>query len=218
MTSRLRMSTRATRVRSDLGNALRLALVLSPVLSVTITACTQRTYERDAKEIALRYAFRYTGECSAWLTSNVTGYKYCSSPAVMLDIAVEESSGGDDSGWSPGSVTEGATDLDGLRAQGEIVYTQVCAACHQASGEGMAGAFPPLAGAGEFYGDPQNQANIIVNGLQGEIVVKGETYNGAMPPQGNLTDYEIASVATFVRTSWGNDDGIVMPSDVAAVR
>ena len=55
-------------------------------------------------------------------------------------------------------------------------------------------------------------------GISSEIVVNGATYNGAMPPQGNLTDYEIAAAATYERTSWGNDDGIVLPADVAAVR
>ena len=190
---------------------------MAPVLAVTVTACTQRTYERDYPEIAERYDFRFTGECSSWLTSNVTGYKYCSSPPIT--VAIELSDGAaDPSGWSPGSVTEGETALESLRAQGEVVYTQGCAACHQASGEGMPGAFPPLVGAGSFYGDAQNHAGIIVNGLQGEIVVKGETYNGAMPSQGNLSDYEIASVATYERTSWGNADGSVMPADVAAVR
>ena len=103
-------------------------------------------------------------------------------------------------------------------ARGEVVYGQVCAACHQGTGLGVAGAFPPLAGAGEYYGDPQNHARIIVHGLQGEIVVLGTTYNGAMPPQGSLSDYDIAAVATYERHSWGNNDGIVLPDDVKAVR
>jgi len=57
-----------------------------------------------------------------------------------------------------------------------------------------------------------------VHGLQGEIVVLGTTYNSAMPPQGTLSDYDIAAVATYERHSWGNNDGIVLPADVAAVR
>ena len=91
-------------------------------------------------------------------------------------------------------------------------------ACHQADGKGLPGSFPPLAGAGEYYGDPQNHARIIVHGLQGEIEVLGVKYNGAMPAQGNLSDYDIAAVATYVRNAWGNDDGIVTPEDVQAVR
>jgi mono/diheme cytochrome c family protein len=102
---------------------------------------------------------------------------------------------------------------------GKEVYTRVCAACHQASGDGLAGVFPPLAGAGGYYGDAQNMAKIIVHGLNGEIVVKGQTYNGVMPAQGVLlSDEEIAAVATFVRTNFGNDDGPVTVADVAAVR
>jgi mono/diheme cytochrome c family protein len=62
-------------------------------------------------------------------------------------------------------------------------------------------------------------ANIIVHGLAGEIVVQGKTYNGAMPAQGALlSDYEIAAAATYVRGSWGNDDGMVLPDVVKAAR
>jgi mono/diheme cytochrome c family protein len=82
----------------------------------------------------------------------------------------------------------------------------------------VAGAFPPLAGSGGYYGSPENHARIIVHGLQGSIVVQGVTYNGAMPAQGQLSDYDIAAVATYERSSWGNNDGIVMPEDVARVR
>jgi mono/diheme cytochrome c family protein len=83
----------------------------------------------------------------------------------------------------------------------------------------MAGQFPPLAGSGDYYGDAQNHAKIIVHGLQGLIVVQGQEYNGVMAEHGSkLTDYDIAAVATYERNSWGNADGIVVPADVAAVR
>ena len=48
--------------------------------------------------------------------------------------------------------------------------------------------------------------------------MQGVAYNGAMPPQGALSDYDIAAVATYERHSWGNNDGIVLPDDVKAVR
>jgi mono/diheme cytochrome c family protein len=108
---------------------------------------------------------------------------------------------------------------EALMVRGEEVYGQICVACHQANGEGVSGAFPPLAGAGEFYGSGENQAYIIINGLSGEIEVKGQKYNGAMPAQGNvLSDYAIAAVSTYVRNSWGNADGMVSEEDVSAAR
>src|SRR5690606_8168522 len=56
-----------------------------------------------------------------------------------------------------------------LMTKGQEVYANTCAACHMAEGQGIPGAFPPLAGAGEFYGDAQNHARIIVHGLSGPI-------------------------------------------------
>jgi nitrite reductase (NO-forming) len=110
-------------------------------------------------------------------------------------------------------------DLVHLNGNGERIYNQICIACHQADGMGLPGSFPPLSGAGEYYGDATNMAGIIINGLSGEITVLGQPYNGVMPPQGAvLTDYEIAAVTTYVRTHFGNDDGMVTPDDVAAAR
>lgn len=172
---------------------------------------------KDPTAVAHRYAFRHDGTCSSWLVSHRTGYQYCASPKVDLPLQgdVVEPSG------TAEEVDESTlpTDKDSLVAAGETVYGNVCAACHQAEGQGLAPTFPPLAGSGEFYGDAQNMARIIVHGLNGPITVQGVDYNGAMPPQGAaLSDYKIAAVATYVRNSWGNDDGVVLPSDVAAVR
>ncbi|MBX2799815.1 MAG: cytochrome c [Myxococcales bacterium] len=186
------------------------ALLLLPVAS----GCPQRPYELDESEISDRYAHKMADEtCTSWLRSHKTGFLYCASPAV--DVPVDIYNG------PVGMVKEPeptATDLDSLMAHGEGVYSAVCVACHQADGQGTPGAFPPLAGSGEYYGDAQSHARIIVHGLQGEITVQGVAWNGVMPPQGNLSNYDIAAVATYERHSWGNDDGIVLPEDVAAVR
>lgn len=175
-------------------------------------------YGRDVPEVGDRYTFKYRGQCSSWLYSQSTGHTYCASPPfdVALDLPPIQAGG---AGGTAEAVDETKVDKASLMAHGEKKYNAVCAACHQANGEGLAGSFPPLAGAGEFYGDPQNHARIIVHGLSGPITVKGQAYNSAMPPQGGtLSDYDIAAIATFERHSWGNDDGIVLPADVAAVR
>jgi mono/diheme cytochrome c family protein len=182
-------------------------LALLPLAS----GCFARSMSRDVDQVQQRYPHIYKqDQCSSWLRSYKTGHKYCASP--YFAVAVEAPAA------AAPKVDETKTDKASLVARGEVVYGQVCAACHQANGQGVPGAFPPLAGAGDYYGDPQNHARIIVHGLQGEIVVNGVTYNGAMPPQGSLSDYDIAAVATYERFSWGNSDGIVMPDDVKAVR
>ena len=175
-----------------------------------LSACSMRSYEHDPDQINARYALEYGGECSSWLTSPRTGYKYCASPAFHVEPPMPVQ--------MPVAKVDGPTDQASLMANGEKVYNQVCAACHQANGQGTPGTFPPLAGAGEFYGDPKHHAGIIIKGLSGEITVLGAKYNGVMPPQGSLSDYDIASVATYERNSWGNNDGVVLPADVKAAR
>jgi len=96
-----------------------------------------------------------------------------------------------------------------LAASGEQVYMQ-CAGCHQATGTGVTGAFPPLAGelprlaaAGEV--GRLFPVKVLLFGLQGPIKAQGKAYNGAMPSFGWLSDADIAAVLNYVFTNWGND-------------
>lgn len=90
-------------------------------------------------------------------------------------------------------------------AEGQRVYTRVCQACHQNDGQGVTGVFPTLAGAEWVVDEPDNTVKIILNGLRGELVRDDATYNGVMPAFDNLSDREIASVVSYIRTSFGND-------------
>ncbi|HVK86533.1 MAG TPA: copper-containing nitrite reductase [Kofleriaceae bacterium] len=102
---------------------------------------------------------------------------------------------------------------------GKATFGRMCAGCHQSEGQGMPGAFPPLAKSDYLASTPKDTLiGHLVNGLQGPIVVNGTTYDSVMPPMGFLTDDEVASVLTFVRSSWGNTLDGVKPADVAAVR
>lgn len=98
------------------------------------------------------------------------------------------------------------------------LYVANCQACHQAEGQGMAGAFPPLAGSSWVTEDPETPIRILLRGLQGPIEVNGETFNGVMPAQGHLSDEQIANVLTHVRSSFGNEAGPVEPALVATIR
>ena len=66
-------------------------------------------------------------------------------------------------------------------AAGRQVFTKNCQACHQATGRGLPGAFPPLVGSEWAVGSPEVLARILLNGFQGPVTVAGGTYNGAMP-------------------------------------
>jgi nitrite reductase (NO-forming) len=96
---------------------------------------------------------------------------------------------------------------------GKSVYMQTCFACHQAEGQGIPGAFPPLAQSNYLNENIDKSIDAVVNGLEGEITVNGEKYNNAMPAQ-NLSDEEIANVLTFVYNSWGNSKKEVKAEDV----
>lgn len=190
---------------------LSLALCL-PVGAALLGGCGLSLHGTDPYQIVERYDLAFGGDCTSWLTSPRSGKVYCASPPIFLKLP------------TPPVVATGPafdvtkTDQASLMAAGEKVYGNVCGACHQADGKGLPGQFPPLAGSGEFYGDAQKMATYVVKGLSGEIVVQGQTYNSIMPPQGGLSDYELAAAMTYARNSWGNADGVVLPTDVAAVR
>jgi mono/diheme cytochrome c family protein len=100
---------------------------------------------------------------------------------------------------------------------GKRVYNN-CMACHQSDGLGVAGNYPPLDGSGWVTGKPETLAALLLHGLEGEIDVLGERYNGIMPPWSHLNDEQIASVMTYVRASWSNSAEDVSPDLVTAVR
>ncbi|TXL63517.1 c-type cytochrome [Zeimonas arvi] len=107
----------------------------------------------------------------------------------------------------------------GAAIDGAAVYAARCAACHQAGGTGLPGAFPPLAGAEWVTGKAETLVSVVLHGIAGPLTVKGTTYNGAMPAFGaQLQDAEIAAVLTHIRGQWGNRAAPIDAPTVAAVR
>jgi nitrite reductase (NO-forming) len=101
---------------------------------------------------------------------------------------------------------------------GAKVYTTNCASCHQAQGQGVPGTFPPLAKNETVNGDATKVIHIVKYGLNGKIHVGDQDYNGMMPAWGQqLSNGDIASVLTYIRSSWGNTGGPVTEDDVAKV-
>lgn len=126
------------------------------------------------------------------------------------------------SAWGDGRQ---AAELGGSRASnagkvdGAALFASLCAACHQASGQGLPGVFPPLAGSEWVTGPDSVAAAILLHGISGRLTVEGATYNGAMPAfGGQLGDEQIAAVLTHVRSQWGNTTAAVSPETVAKAR
>ncbi|MCI2228109.1 copper-containing nitrite reductase [Polaribacter sp. MSW13] len=87
---------------------------------------------------------------------------------------------------------------------GKQVYMKTCFACHQAEGQGIPNAFPPLAKSDYLNADVKRAIGIVLNGKTGEITVNGKKYNSVMTKQ-TLTEEEISDVLTYVYNSWGNN-------------
>ncbi len=103
-------------------------------------------------------------------------------------------------------------------ANGEAVYNANCAACHQPTGQGLPGAFPPLAGSDYLMGDRKQVLTAALFGLSGPITVNGQQYDGVMPSMGYLTDDELAATLSYVFSAWGNTGSAVSVEEVAALR
>lgn len=100
---------------------------------------------------------------------------------------------------------------------GKDKYMATCVACHQANGQGIEGAFPPLAKADYLNADVDRAIDIVLHGKTGEITVNGKKYNSVMTAQA-LSDEDAANVLTYVYNSWGNNKTDVTPEMVNAVR
>jgi mono/diheme cytochrome c family protein len=92
---------------------------------------------------------------------------------------------------------------------GKQIFTANCVACHQATGKGLPGVFPPLDGSEWVAGNKRTVANILLHGVSGELTVMGNPYKGAMPSFQQLSDAELAAVASYVRSEWSNKAGAI---------
>jgi mono/diheme cytochrome c family protein len=133
--------------------------------------------------------------------------QYLESSGIASKMANLGGSSGGLEGGDPGA-------FDPIK-EGKKIYQTTCMACHQVTGLGMTGAFPPLVESEWVARDPELLARIVLAGLQGPITVKGTEFNSIMAPLGPmLNDEQIALVLTYVRQEWGNTSG---PVDAAVV-
>lgn len=125
------------------------------------------------------------------------------------------------SAWGNSAPAVSADQVAAARApaalSGEALFGIHCATCHQSNGKGT-DVFPPLAANPVVTAaDPTAMIAIIANGRKGPLVVNGKTYDGTMPTwKGQLTNADLASVATYVRSAWGNAASPVTEEQIAA--
>jgi len=105
------------------------------------------------------------------------------------------------------------------RAMGKRVFTANCIACHQTTGLGLPGVYPPLAGSEWAQGTENRIIRIVLHGVSGPITVEEKQFNNAMPAFGPmLKDEQIADVLTYVRSEWGNKAAPVSADKVKEIR
>jgi cytochrome c oxidase subunit 2 len=148
----------------------------------------------------------YRGECQ-----ELCGKEHAYMPIVVRVVSAE-----DYSKWVAGQKQAAVAALDDpsktwtlpeLMARGQKVYGN-CAACHQANGRGVPGAFPSLDGDTVVNGPKAAQIHVLLAGQ-----------NNKMPSWKQLTDVELAAVITYTRNSWGNHTGeVVQPAEIKAAR
>jgi mono/diheme cytochrome c family protein len=102
--------------------------------------------------------------------------------------------------------------------RGQEVFNATCILCHKENGQGQPGVYPPLANSDFLLKDTKRAIDIVLNGLNGEIIVNGKIYNLDMPAQKQLTDQQVTDVLNFVRNSWGNKGKAISVTQVKAVR
>ena len=113
----------------------------------------------------------------------------------------------------------GAAATTSAPARGAALFTSNCSTCHGADGKGIAGAVPPLAGNAVVVGDPAHVIHIVKNGLEGRVVVLGTPYDGRMPAwKSVLSPTQIATVITYIRSTWGNRASAVSLGQVNATK
>jgi len=105
---------------------------------------------------------------------------------------------------------------DNPMALGEKIYMEKCIVCHQANGEGIPSAFPPLKNSDYLFADKVRAVAQVLNGSNEVMIVNGLSYNAPMPQQVN-TKEEAVAVINYVLNSWGNDGGKVTLEEVEHV-
>ncbi len=98
------------------------------------------------------------------------------------------------------------------------VFKKYCISCHQADAGGVPHLNPPLIKTVYVLGDKERLIKIVLNGLNENIEIEGETFSNPMPPLKILKDQQIADVLSYVRSNFGNKAPAITAAEVKAVR
>jgi mono/diheme cytochrome c family protein len=153
-------------------------------------------------------------------TSRILAFLALASALACGEQAADDATVDSTAVANSGATTGAATSATTSENAGAL-YVSACATCHETDGAGLPAVYPPLAGSPIVTGPARTLVRIVIGGLEGPLVVKGESYNSTMPPYGGgpeLNDDEIAAVLTYLRSSFGNSAPAVSAAEVARER
>ena len=101
-----------------------------------------------------------------------------------------------------------------MYSDGKWVYEQKCQTCHQADGQSLALMIPPLAGSDFLTKHKELIPCIIKHGIEEEIVVNGQKYNGIMYGIKDINEIDITNVINYINNSFGNNNGFTSLEEV----
>src|SRR5256886_16168165 len=155
--------------------------------------------------LAIFFAAAYLGRCSGNFSSG--GLDPMGAPPPAKKAAGGPAGGEQVAELSP-------------RERGKKIFAANCQTCHQATGQGVPGQYPPLAGSEFTNGGSRRMGMIVLKSLPGPGKRKGKQYGTAVmqPWDKTLTDQKIADVMTYERSDWGNGASPVTAEQIAALR
>ena len=109
-------------------------------------------------------------------------------------------------------------DIKTSAERGKAVFMQTCMACHQPTGLGIPGAFPPFDGSEYVQGDTKRLVALVIKGYMGPITVKGVNFNNiliAVDTQFPILkeNAKLADVLNYIRTAWSNKADTAITAD-----
>lgn len=105
--------------------------------------------------------------------------------------------------------------------KGKTLFDSRCVACHGANGAGIPGLAPTLGGNLPYLDKPAGRdyvLGVLTHGLSGKIVSKGQSFMGAMPPQTDLADEDLAAIVNHLATLNGQSAAVAKAEDAARLR
>ena len=93
--------------------------------------------------------------------------------------------------------------------QGKSLYLEHCASCHFETGDGLRQLMPPLAGSDYLRDRRRDVVRGMRYGMQGPMEVNGVVYDGQMPANPELSDFQIVNIVNYINQAWGNDYGLI---------